>query len=197
MIHPIFLHLCLWCLVGVFGVADEVKSVSVMEGESVILQPNFTNIQKDDQIRWNFGHKDILIAQINSQNNAPKFYNGSADGRFIGRLKLDQTGSLTITNLRTTDSGLYQVKTTRSETPLNIFSLIVCESRCCSFNEAVIRLGLSSLVGVAVMVVLVYEFRTRNLPRKKTVQNAATNTDQPNDDVLESLVPIYSENSFE
>ncbi|KAG1928776.1 hypothetical protein F2P79_023432 [Pimephales promelas] len=167
---------------GVFGSADEVKSVSVMEGESVILKPNVTNIKKDDQIRWNFGHKDILIAQINRQNNEPKFYNGSADGRFIGRLKLDQTGSLTITDIRTTDSGLYQVKTTRSETPLNIFNLIVCESRCCSFTEAVIRLALSSLVGVALMVVLVYEFRTRNLPRKKTVRIAATNTDQPNED---------------
>ncbi|XP_077081810.1 uncharacterized protein LOC143735492 [Siphateles boraxobius] len=155
MIHLIFLHLCLWCLVGVFGVADEVKSV--MEGESVILQPNFTNIQEDDQISWNFGHKDILIAQINKQNNVPTYYNGSADGRFRGRLKLDQTGSLTITNTITTDSGLYQVKTTRSETPLNIFNLIVCGSRCCSFNDAVIRSALSSLVGVAVMVVLVYE----------------------------------------
>ncbi|KAK7136728.1 hypothetical protein R3I93_016932 [Phoxinus phoxinus] len=192
MIRPIFLQLCLWCLVGVFAVADEVKSVSAMEGESVTLQPNVTNIQKDDQIRWNFGHKDILIAQINRQNNESTFYNGSADGRFRGRLGLDQTGSLTITNIKTTDSGLYQVKTTRSETPLKIFNLIVCENRCCSFTEAVIRLALSSLVGVVAVVVLVYEFRTRNLPRKKTLKNAATNTDQPDEDAIECLVPVYS-----
>ncbi|XDV23423.1 hypothetical protein PO909_028001 [Leuciscus waleckii] len=192
MIHPIFLHLCLWCLVGVFGVADEVKSVSGMEGESVTIQPNVTKIQKDDQIRWNFGHKDILIAQINRQDNNPIFYNESADGRFRGRLELDQNGSLTITNMRTTDSGLYQVKTTRSETPLNIFNLIVCESRCCNFT-AVIRLALSSLVGVAAVVVLIYEYRTRNLPRLKTVKNASTNTDQPDVDVRE----LFDEDSFE
>ncbi|XDV23427.1 hypothetical protein PO909_028005 [Leuciscus waleckii] len=168
-----------------------------MEGESVTIQPNVTKIQKDDQIRWNFGHKDILIAQINRQDNNPIFYNESADGRFRGRLELDQNGSLTITNIRTTDSGLYQVKTTKSETPLNIFNLIVCESRCCGFTEAVIRLALSSLVGVAAVGVLIYEYRTRNLPRLKTVKNAATNTDRPDEDVRECLVPLYDKNSFE
>ncbi|XP_067271631.1 uncharacterized protein [Pseudorasbora parva] len=163
MIHPISFYLSLWCLVGVFGDADEVKSVSEIEGESVTLNPDVTEIQIDDQIR--------------------------VDGRFRDRLKVDhQTGSLTITNTRTTDSGLYQVKTTRSETPLNIFYLIVCESRCCGFTEGVIRLALSSLVAVAMVVVLVYDIRTKSLPqKKKSVQNAETNTDQSDEDDLESL----------
>ncbi|XP_067271630.1 uncharacterized protein [Pseudorasbora parva] len=189
MIHPISFYLSLWCLVGVFGDADEVKSVSEIEGESVTLNPDVTEIQIDDQIRWSFGHKDILIAQINRQSNKTTFYDGSVDGRFRDRLKVDhQTGSLTITNTRTTDSGLYQVKTTRSETPLNIFYLIVCESRCCGFTEGVIRLALSSLVAVAMVVVLVYDIRTKSLPqKKKSVQNAETNTDQSDEDDLESL----------
>ncbi len=106
-----------------FG-ADEVKTISVMEGDSVTLHTDNTEIQ--NQIMWRFGHNNILIAQINIQNNERTFYNDSADGRFRDRLKLDQTRSLIITNTRTTDSGLYQVYSTKSETPFNIFNLIVC-----------------------------------------------------------------------
>ncbi len=111
------------CSSGVFG--DEVRSVSVMEGDSVTLHINDTDIQKDDQIMWKFGNDGILIAQINRENNDSKFYNDNADGRFRNRLKLDQTGSLTITNTRTTDSGLYKVYSRRSEIPFNTFNLTV------------------------------------------------------------------------
>ncbi len=103
---------------------DEMKTISVMEGDSVTLHPNNTEIQ--NQIMWGFGHQKMIIAQINVQNNERTFYNKSADGRFRDRLKLDQTGSLTIANIRTTDSGLYTVYSTKSETPFNIFNLIVC-----------------------------------------------------------------------
>ncbi len=101
------------------------KSVSVMEGDSVTLHINDTDLQKDDQMLWKFGHNNILIAKINRQNNYSMFYNDSADGRFRDRLKLDQTGSLRITNTTTTDSGLYKVTRKSSEIPLNIFNLTV------------------------------------------------------------------------
>ncbi len=97
----------------------------MMEGDSVTLHINDTDIQRDDQIMWKFGHNSILIAQINRENNDSKFYNDNADGRFRDRLKLDQTGSLTITNTRTTDSGLYKVYSRRTEIPLNAFNLTV------------------------------------------------------------------------
>ncbi len=97
----------------------------MMEGDSVTLHINETDIQRDDQIMWKFGHNSILIAQINRQNNNSRFYSGSADGRFRDRLKLDQTGSLTITNTRTTDSGFYKVDSRRSEILLNTFNLTV------------------------------------------------------------------------
>jgi len=42
-------------------------------------------------------------------------------------------------------------------------------------------LALSAIVGMAGVVVLVYEFRTRKLQQKKSVKNAATNTDQPDE----------------
>ncbi|XP_016384333.1 SLAM family member 5-like isoform X2 [Sinocyclocheilus rhinocerous] len=121
----IFICLCSWSLAGVFGV-DEVKSVSVMEGDSVTLNTDDTDIQRNDQILWRFGHNNILIAQINRKNNKSKCHYNNAAGRFRDRLQLDhQTGSLSITNTTTTDSGLYKVTSSRTETPLSTFNLTV------------------------------------------------------------------------
>uniref|UniRef100_A0A8C2K0L6 Ig-like domain-containing protein n=1 Tax=Cyprinus carpio TaxID=7962 RepID=A0A8C2K0L6_CYPCA len=119
----IFFCLCSWSLAGVFG--DEVKSVSVTEGDSVTLHTDDTDTQRKYLIKWKFGPKDILIAQIHGKDNVPTIFNDSADGRFRGRLKLDQTGSLTIKNTSTTDSGLYTVYSSKTETPLDICSLTV------------------------------------------------------------------------
>uniref|UniRef100_A0A8C2BZL8 Ig-like domain-containing protein n=1 Tax=Cyprinus carpio TaxID=7962 RepID=A0A8C2BZL8_CYPCA len=127
-IFAIFIFFCLslWSEHGVFG-GDAVKSVSVMEGESVTLNTDVNTIKKDDQIRWSFIHNNnkILIALINRQNNISTLHDDALDGRFKDRLKLDQTGSLIITNTRTTDSGLYTVTSTSTEKPLSIFNLTV------------------------------------------------------------------------
>ncbi|XDV23445.1 hypothetical protein PO909_028023 [Leuciscus waleckii] len=262
----IFFCLCLWSLSGVFGV-DEVKSVSVMEGESVTLNSGETETQTADLIMWSFGQNNSLIAKINRQNNKREFPNE----RFRDRLELDQTGSLTVTNTRTTDSGLYTVRSTRSVTLRNTFNLTVyaplpvpvisskslqnssssscslvcsvvnvshvtlswykgnsvfssmsvsdlrslsdlslhleclddsfscvvnnpisnqtlhlnntqlCQPcseasiHCCGFTEAVIRLALSALVGVATVGVLVYDIRSRSLQQKKREQTSPSN----------------------
>ncbi|XP_052447277.1 uncharacterized protein LOC127988512 isoform X2 [Carassius gibelio] len=92
----------LWHLIGVFG--DEVKIVSVKEGDSVTLHPDVTQIQKFIEIRWTFGDKVITRFDLTTQ----QISNSDSAERFRDRLKLDhQTGSLTITNTRTTDSGCY------------------------------------------------------------------------------------------
>ncbi|KAK9978910.1 hypothetical protein ABG768_020646, partial [Culter alburnus] len=117
----ILIFLCSWSRAGVFGV--DVK-MEVTEGESVTLNPDLTELQRNEQIMWKFGDTNILIAKINRQNNRSVFYNDSADGRFRDRLKLDQTGSLTIINSRTTDSGLYTVFSSRRDT-INMFNLTV------------------------------------------------------------------------
>ncbi|XP_050959666.1 uncharacterized protein LOC127161070 [Labeo rohita] len=100
--------LFLWLLVGVFADSDAVKSGSVMEGDSVTLQTN-TELQSDYVILWAFGQQQTLIGQIIKQAGIFSTFD-VLDGRFRDRLKMDhQTGSLTITNTRTTDSGLYEV----------------------------------------------------------------------------------------
>jgi len=84
-----------------------VKSVSVMEGDSVTLESGVTEIQTEDMIAWRFGHQIIALIDkkfgIFSPSDVP-------DGRFRDRLKLDdQTGSLTITRTTNTHSGEYEV----------------------------------------------------------------------------------------
>ncbi|XP_051741358.1 uncharacterized protein LOC127507983 isoform X3 [Ctenopharyngodon idella] len=112
----IFISLCL-CQAGVF-VADAVKSESVTEGESVSLNSSVTQIQTHEEIEWRFG--DILIAKV--KNNKNVFYDIDKES-FKDRLKLDQTGSLTIINSRTTDSGLYTVSSSRDT--INTINLTV------------------------------------------------------------------------
>ncbi|XP_056614624.1 uncharacterized protein LOC130429828 isoform X2 [Triplophysa dalaica] len=132
---------------GVFGVdADEVKSVSVTEGDNVTLHTNLTHIQRHDQILWQFGPQETRIAEIHTQR--VNMYNSNET--FGDRLKLDsQTGSLTITNITITDSGLYKLQiisntgtsykrfntTVYSHLPVPIITRISNTSNCSSSSE--------------------------------------------------------------
>ncbi|XP_073699622.1 SLAM family member 5-like [Garra rufa] len=273
----VYFCLCSWSLAGVFGADTNVmKAISVTEGESITLNTDFTAVKKDDLLLWMFGHKDIPIAQIDRNNY--KIFNDSADGRFRGRLKLDQTGSLNITNTIITDSGLYKITSIRTGSSLDTFNLTVyarlpvpviirhssqCSSSssslqncsllcsvvnvsdvtlswyegnnalssisvshlsssvslhlevtyqdkntyscvinnpisnqtrhldisklchmcqevcvlCCGFAEAVIRLALSAVVGVATVAVLVYDIKSRSLKQNKSLQTSSSNSD--------------------
>uniref|UniRef100_A0A8C1Z200 Immunoglobulin domain-containing protein n=1 Tax=Cyprinus carpio TaxID=7962 RepID=A0A8C1Z200_CYPCA len=97
------------------GVRDSgVKSLSVLEGDSVTLNTDVPEIQRDDVIRWRFEQQESPVAEINRTSEIFNTYDGP-DERFRDRLKLDhQTGSLIITNTRTTDSGLYEVEISSS-----------------------------------------------------------------------------------
>ncbi|XP_050957301.1 carcinoembryonic antigen-related cell adhesion molecule 1-like [Labeo rohita] len=89
------------------GAESEMKSVSVMEGDPVTL--HVPQLQGNELIVWGFGDEGKLIAKHDMEAKTIMLYN--TDERFRDRLKLDrQTGSLIITNSRTTDSGPYSVK---------------------------------------------------------------------------------------
>ncbi|XP_057181287.1 uncharacterized protein LOC130548490 isoform X4 [Triplophysa rosa] len=142
---------------GVFGAdADEVKSV--MEGDSVTLHTRLTHIQRRDQILWMFGPRDTRIADIHNQK--PNTYDET--GRFRDRLKLDgQTGSLTITNITSTDSGLYKLLIISDrETSGNTFNVNVYglngtagrRSHFCVIPVAAAAVVLVVLIAIAVTV---------------------------------------------
>ncbi len=46
---------------------DAVKSVTVMEGDSVTLNSGVTEIQTHDLIKWTFGSPKTRIAHINKE----------------------------------------------------------------------------------------------------------------------------------
>ncbi|XP_050950043.1 uncharacterized protein LOC127153141 [Labeo rohita] len=175
-------------------VTNEVKTVSVIEGDSVSLNTDVTEEKKYLLIQWMFG--STRIAEVSSLTQTNTTYDGP-DGRFRDRLKVDQTGSLTITNSRTTDSGLYKLAVLSGDTSYMSFNLTVYERssslncvssscavnnstinqtedanitelyqpssdhvHCCGFTEAVIRLIVSVLVGVATVAFLFYDIKS-------------------------------------
>ncbi|XDV23837.1 hypothetical protein PO909_028224, partial [Leuciscus waleckii] len=133
---------------GSSGVNTDEVSVSVMEGDSVTLN---TGVQTNqDDIRWYYN--DICIAQINRDLSdiCTDVQCNNDTERFRDRLKLDhQTGSLTIRNIRNTDTGVYKLKIFSSSDNEKIFSVNV---------QAVPGSGLSSgaVAGIVVGVLLVF-----------------------------------------
>ncbi|XDV23547.1 hypothetical protein PO909_028083 [Leuciscus waleckii] len=126
MFHMFVLFCLCWrCPTDVFG-DDEVKSVSVMEGDSVLLHSDVTEIHEDDDILWKFGTENSIIAKISREKQIFSTYDDVPDGRFRDRLKLDhQSGSLTITNTRSTDTGLYSLDIFGAEHSSKTFSVSV------------------------------------------------------------------------
>ncbi len=60
-------------------VTDAVKTISVMEGDSVTLNPDVTEVQKYMLIQWMF--ESTRIAELNRLTQTSSTYD-SADGRF-------------------------------------------------------------------------------------------------------------------
>ncbi|XP_026120011.1 uncharacterized protein LOC113099136 [Carassius auratus] len=124
MMNNTFIFWVLLLVNGVYGVeADEVLSVSVMEGDSVTLHTDVTEVPKDTDIIWKFGNE--IIARMNEADGNPSTYDGPG-AIFKDRLKLDkQTGSLTITNIRTEHIGHYSVDVKSMNAKLKTFQVTV------------------------------------------------------------------------
>ncbi|XP_073669730.1 uncharacterized protein [Paramisgurnus dabryanus] len=102
-----------------FLVEQKWTEMSVMEGESVRLPTDLTDIQIDDQILWMFGPEDNLIAKFQKKNgwiaaDEKKTLYDVVEGRFKNKLDLDQTGSLTIRHINTELTGLYKLQIIRN-----------------------------------------------------------------------------------
>ncbi|XP_016409578.1 SLAM family member 5-like, partial [Sinocyclocheilus rhinocerous] len=86
------------------------ETVSVMEGDSVTLNTEVTEIREDDDILWKFGADNSLLAESSREKQIFSTSDDVLDGRFRDRLRLDhQTGSLTITNITSEHAGLYKL----------------------------------------------------------------------------------------
>ncbi|XP_065100547.1 natural killer cell receptor 2B4-like [Paramisgurnus dabryanus] len=118
MMKIFFSFLVLQLMEGVFGF-DGYEEKFMIEGDSVTLQNDITEIQTYDLIQW-FGPQGTRIAEISKECNVC-----DPCGSFKNRLNLDnQTGSLTITNI--TNSGFYQLEIINSkETSYKTFNVTV------------------------------------------------------------------------
>ncbi|XP_043078778.1 SLAM family member 5-like [Puntigrus tetrazona] len=115
MFHTLLFCWC--CLTGVFG-----ESVSVMEGDSVTLNTDLTEMREYSSILWKYGSKKALIIECSRLFGI--FTHNYTDERFRDRLKIDdQTGSLTITNISTPHAGDYEVEISGIKVSSKEFSL--------------------------------------------------------------------------
>ncbi|KAG7458535.1 hypothetical protein MATL_G00221430 [Megalops atlanticus] len=100
----------LFLLIGLMSAVEtKVKTEKKREGETVTLHFNITELQTDAVIVWLFGpvSPDVMIARLLIAENTVKY----PSERFRDRLQVDkETGSLTISNLNTNDSGVYQLE---------------------------------------------------------------------------------------
>ncbi|XP_056615883.1 uncharacterized protein LOC130430752 isoform X2 [Triplophysa dalaica] len=101
---------------------DAIRNLTVKEGESVTLGTDVTTIKEDDVILWTFAeskecNQTVEFKTIAERTKANKCEYLCGYKRFGDRLQLDiQTGSLTVTNIRCVDAGLYKLCMPRKKT---------------------------------------------------------------------------------
>ncbi len=106
---------------GASAVETDSVSVFVMEGGAVTLYTD-DKMNQEDRMTWFFGDNRIAVI---TGDRSKICIDGWCKERFRDRLKVNNmTGSLTITNINTTDSGEYKLKITSRNTE-KIFSVTV------------------------------------------------------------------------
>ncbi len=98
----------------------------MMEGDYVTLNTGVTKKHEGDDVFWNYRDENYLIAKFNRDIQMSSIYDDVLDGRFRDRLKLDnQTGSLTITDMRTEHTGVYKLQISGVKATLKAFNVSV------------------------------------------------------------------------
>ncbi|XP_036372750.1 CD48 antigen-like isoform X2 [Megalops cyprinoides] len=98
----------LFLFIDLLSAVQNVTTEKRREGDTVALHSNITELQTGSQVLWSFGQAPPYtpIAQLFRGEIFTDY-----DERLRDRLQLDrQTGSLTISNLNTNDSGIYQLQ---------------------------------------------------------------------------------------
>ncbi|ROL45015.1 hypothetical protein DPX16_0402 [Anabarilius grahami] len=161
------------------------KLYEVKEGESVTLDSGVTK-HPNDVMTWYFN--EILISEITG-GQSKICTDVQCDERFRDRLKLDhQTGSLTITNTRNTDSGEYKLKITINNSSFsittvkrfNVTATAVPDSGLSSGVEAAIVVAVVLLVA-AVTVGVIYCRRRSHTAVPKNEDDDGNSPPDPND----------------
>ncbi|XDV23876.1 hypothetical protein PO909_028243 [Leuciscus waleckii] len=159
--------------VSVHGVSaaelEEMKRKSVMDGEPVTLVPGLRR-KPNDVMMWYFN--DTLIAEITG-DQSKICTDVQCKERFRDRLKLDhQTGSLTITNTTTEDSGEYKLLINNSRfSILKAFSVSVTAPPDSGPSSAVIAGICAAAAVLLLMTVGVIYYRRRRSSKSKAIQN--------------------------
>nr|XP_055074284.1 uncharacterized protein LOC129453911 [Misgurnus anguillicaudatus] len=88
-------------------IMDADVTVSVMIGGDVTLPVNAGEIKGNERLQWTFENTNIVTIDLEVPTSQPNY----PDKRFTNRLDLDRrTGSLTISNIITGDTGKFQLE---------------------------------------------------------------------------------------
>ncbi|XP_056615346.1 uncharacterized protein LOC130430312 isoform X2 [Triplophysa dalaica] len=154
-------------LSGVFGDTDEVK-VSVKEGDSFTLKIKPDDINRATELVWWSNDTKIAKIDLEVKDRQPKY----TDERFRDRLNMEhQTGSLTITNIRSEDSGEYKLEIkSSSDIKYKTFRVSVSESSShWRITGPVLAVILLLLVGVSYVLYKRYRKQKSKKEEKDTV----------------------------
>ncbi|XP_026106631.1 titin-like [Carassius auratus] len=179
---------------------------SVKEGESVTLDPAVGRIAYN-VMTWYFN--EIVVSELNG-NQSKICSDVKCKERFRDRLHLDpQTGSLTITNTRTTDSGEYTLQIRSSSfsihrrrrrrsiiiTSTKIFNVSVIDSSLSSGAIAGIVIAVLCVAAAAVGAVIYCRKKPHEDPVEVTQFRNTSNGAPPNPSETESsfMLPTHSQ----